>query len=82
MPSRKFWADYYHTIERPISLNQIRTRILNSGYENWAAFEEDVLLIRKNAEAYNAEGSDIVEDARTLEVNKITHPQIDTPPAN
>ncbi|KAI5800530.1 hypothetical protein FPQ18DRAFT_253151 [Pyronema domesticum] len=67
LPSRKFWADYYHTIERPISLNQIRTRILNSGYENWAAFEEDVLLIRKNAEAYNAEGSDIVEDARTLE---------------
>lgn len=55
-------------IARPISLNQIRTRVSNGTYEQWSDFEEDILLIKKNAEEYNAEGSDIVKDARTLEV--------------
>jgi hypothetical protein len=68
LPSRKFYAEYFRVIARPISLNQIRTRVSNGTYEQWSDFEEDILLIRKNAEEYNAEGSDIVKDARTLEV--------------
>ncbi|KAF8543405.1 hypothetical protein BDD12DRAFT_820159 [Trichophaea hybrida] len=67
LPSKKFYAEYFRVIARPISLNQIRNRASNSIYEQWSDFEEDILLIRKNAEEYNAEGSDIVKDARTLE---------------
>jgi hypothetical protein len=55
-------------IARPISLNQIRNKANDGKFQNWAEFENEVLLIRKNAEEYNAEGSNIVIEARTLEV--------------
>ena len=69
LPSRKYYAEYFRVIARPISLSQIRSKVSQSKYDGWSGFEDDVLLIRKNAEEYNAEGSDIVKDARTLEVS-------------
>ena len=72
LPSRKYYAEYFQVISRPISLSQIRSKVSQSKYDGWPGFEDDVLLIRKNAEEYNAEGSDIVKDARTLEVSVLS----------
>jgi len=68
LPSRKYWADYFRLIERPISLKQISNKVKDGHYRQWADFEEDVCLIRKNAEQYNREGTDIIKHARYLEV--------------
>lgn len=68
LPSRKFYADYYRVISRPTSITQIQKNVKAGKYQQWSEFEEDFGLIKKNAEEYNAEGSDIVRDARLLEV--------------
>lgn len=71
LPARKSYPDYYQVIQQPISLNQIRSRAKDGTYRTWAEFEEAVYLIRKNAEQYNDEASEIVKDARALEVCQI-----------
>lgn len=46
----------------------IKRKIPLGEYPTWSTFENAVSLIRKNAEEFNAEGSDIIKDARVLEV--------------
>lgn len=46
----------------------MQRNVKNGKYQQWSEFEEDWSLIKKNAEEYNAEGSEIVKDARLLEV--------------
>lgn len=48
----------------------IKQRAKDPGYKQWSDFEEAVKLIRVNAETFNAAESDIVRDARKLEVQK------------
>lgn len=48
----------------------IKQRAKDPGYKQWSDFEEAVKLIRVNAETFNAAESDIVRDARKLEVRK------------
>jgi hypothetical protein len=69
LPSKKLYGDYYRLIKKPVSLTQIQKRAKEGKYHGWSDFEEDLLLIRKNAEEYNAPGSEIIKDARELEVN-------------
>jgi len=68
LPSKKTYGDYFRVVKRPISLGQIQKRIRDGKYPQWSEFEEDVFLIKKNALQYNAEKSDVVKDAREMEV--------------
>jgi hypothetical protein len=49
----------------------IKKKVSLGEYSSWSAFEKVVTLIRKNAEEFNAEGSDIIKDARVLEVRMV-----------
>ena len=69
LPSKKAYGDYYRLVKRPISLGQIQKRVKDGKYPQWSEFEEDVLLIKKNALQYNDGQSDVVKDARELEVS-------------
>lgn len=68
LPSKKLYGDYFRIIKTPISLNMIKKKIIQGEYLKWSDFEHAVGLIKKNAEEFNDEGSDIVKDARRLEV--------------
>lgn len=68
LPSKKLYGDYFRIIKTPISLNMIKKKIVLGEYPKWTDFEQAVALIKKNAEEFNDEGSDIVKDARRLDV--------------
>ncbi|RDW73189.1 hypothetical protein BP6252_07096 [Coleophoma cylindrospora] len=75
----KTLKDYYQKIPNPMSLRQISMRIIGnrgrggstgvSDFKNWAALEEDLGLIWKNAMFYNEDGSEIYNLAAELEAS-------------
>ncbi|RPB14325.1 Bromodomain-containing protein [Morchella conica CCBAS932] len=66
LPSKKLYGEYFRIIKQPISLNMIKKKVTQGEYTRWVDFENAVALIKKNAEEFNDEGSDIVKDARKL----------------
>lgn len=66
LPSRKLYPDYYEVIESPIDLKQIAMRIQSGDYGSLADMEKDLLLMIRNACAYNETGSQIYKDAKLL----------------
>lgn len=69
LPSKKLYGEYFRIIKQPISLNMIKKKVTQGEYTRWVDFENAVALIKKNAEEFNDEGSDIVKDARKLNVS-------------
>lgn len=45
--------DYYDIIKKPMDLTTLKDNIKNSKYKSKDAFQEDVMLIFKNAKTYN-----------------------------
>jgi len=79
LPSRVDYKDYYRVITRPVSLLTLKKRVKGvhgknaatgvSDFKSWAAFEEEVSTIWKNAYLYNEDGSDIFLLAKELQVS-------------
>ena len=77
LPARKL-TDYYHLIKNPESLKRIEKKVRGihgrddptgiTMFKSWAAFEEHVSLIWRNAREYNEDGSEISILADKLEV--------------
>jgi hypothetical protein len=76
LPSRTL-LDYYQVIKRPVSLKSIAKRVRGAhgrgaatgvtDFSTWAAFEEEVGYIWKNARAYNEDGSEMFNLAADFE---------------
>jgi len=63
LPSKSHYPDYYHIIKSPISLKMIK----NKKYTSAADFRNDFLVMFKNAQTYNMEGSEVYRDALELQ---------------
>ncbi len=75
--------DYYNLIKYPVSLHSIlkkvkgfqgreKPTIKKSLFQSWAALEDEMSFIWRNAREYNEDGSDIYELAGELEVGRRT----------
>lgn len=74
----KDFKEYYQIIQHPVSIKQIHKRVKGvhgkkaatgvSDYKHWAAFEEEMSYLWKNAFEYNQDGSDIFVLAEELQV--------------
>merc|ERR1712227_967701 len=66
-PSRKELPDYYEIIRRPVDISKIQQRIDDDKYEDMDALEKDFMLMCKNTQQYNEDGSLIFEDSIVLQ---------------
>ncbi|GFY58398.1 protein polybromo-1 [Trichonephila inaurata madagascariensis] len=84
-PSKKDYPDYYEIISNPIDMKTIDSNIKADKYMNEESLLADFRLMFANCKHYNEEGSQIYQDAETLESvlnNKIQEmglTQCDTP---
>lgn len=61
------YPEYYKVITDPIDLKTIATKIRDVDYTNLTELEDDLLLMVKNAQAFNEPGSQIYRDSRMLQ---------------
>merc|ERR1711983_565380 len=67
LPSRKELPDYYEVIRKPVDIAKIQQRIDDDKYEDMDALEKDFMLMCKNTQQYNEDGSLIFEDSIVLQ---------------
>ncbi|XP_076040518.1 protein polybromo isoform X4 [Oratosquilla oratoria] len=67
LPNRRWHADYYIEIKNPISLSQIRKKIVKGDYRYISDMVEDFNLMFDNAQQYNRPDSRIYRDAVKLQ---------------
>ncbi|KAG0718393.1 Protein polybromo-1 [Chionoecetes opilio] len=67
LPNRRWHADYYVEIKNPISMSQIRKKILKGEYRYISEMVEDFNLMFDNAQQYNRPDSRIYRDAIKLQ---------------
>ncbi|KZV99312.1 Bromodomain-containing protein [Exidia glandulosa HHB12029] len=67
LPPRKIYPYYYREIQSPICFNGIAKRVKEKYYKTMEAFAADVNLVFDNAKQFNAEQSQIYEDADILQ---------------
>jgi ATP-dependent helicase STH1/SNF2 len=70
LPHKKFYADYYNIIKRPICMKMIDTNIKKEEYSSLNDMKRDIELLANNARTYNEDGSILYLDANTIEVSK------------
>jgi protein polybromo-1 len=66
LPSRKKYPSYYEVTDNPIDLKMIATKLQQGEYTSFADMEKDLLLMTRNACAFNEPGSQIYKDAKSL----------------
>merc|ERR1712128_209524 len=67
LPSRKELPDYYEVIRKPVDVAKIQQRIEEEKYEDMDDLERDFMVLCKNTQHYNEEGSLIFEDSIVLQ---------------
>ncbi|KXN74192.1 Bromodomain-containing protein, partial [Conidiobolus coronatus NRRL 28638] len=67
LPRRKDYPDYYKAIPSPICLDMIKSNIESDKYDDWSFLFEDFELLVNNAKEYNMPGSEVYEDADTID---------------
>merc|ERR1711983_608098 len=67
LPNRKELPDYYEVIRKPVDIAKIQKRIDEDNYEDMNALEKDFMLMCKNTQQYNEDGSLIFEDSIVLQ---------------
>ncbi|KAK4337108.1 hypothetical protein RND71_043426 [Anisodus tanguticus] len=67
LPSKKELPDYYEVIKKPVDIHKLKLRYKNGRYKSLDEFENDFMLLCKNAQTYNVEGSTIYEDSIVLQ---------------
>jgi hypothetical protein len=75
---RTDFKEYYQVIQHPVALKPLRKRVMGvhgkkaathiSEFKDWAAFEEEMSYLWRNAFQYNEDGSDIYVLAEDLRV--------------
>merc|ERR1712020_157484 len=66
-PSKRDYPDYYDVISKPMDMTLIRQKMREDEYQSADALVDDVKLMFNNCKTYNVEGSDIYNNAITLE---------------
>ncbi|CAG8533481.1 12468_t:CDS:2 [Ambispora leptoticha] len=67
LPDKGEYPDYYEEIHQPIALDNIESKINANEYPDLKTFYADFNLMFENAKTYNAEGSQIYQDAVQLQ---------------
>jgi len=67
LPSRKELPDYYEVIRKPVDIAKIKQKIDDDKYEDMDALERDFMILCKNTQHYNEDGSLIFEDSIVLQ---------------
>lgn len=67
LPSKKELPDYYEVIKKPVDFKKIKNRINNHRYRSIDDLQDDFMLLCRNAQIYNVEGSLIYEDSVILQ---------------
>ncbi|KAJ8965410.1 hypothetical protein NQ314_004162 [Rhamnusium bicolor] len=67
LPSRRFYPDYYREIKNPVSLTQIRRKLLNKAYGTLSEVAGDLTIMFENAKKYNIHTSKLYKDAVKLQ---------------
>uniref|UniRef100_A0AAQ4NYX8 Protein polybromo-1 n=1 Tax=Gasterosteus aculeatus aculeatus TaxID=481459 RepID=A0AAQ4NYX8_GASAC len=67
LPSRKDYPDYYHQINQPICLLQIKNKMKSNEYESVEHVDSDLLRMLENAKRYNVPHSSIYKRALKLQ---------------
>jgi len=67
LPSRKELPDYYEVIRKPVDIAKIQQKIEEEKYEDMDDLERDFMVLCKNTQHYNEEGSLIFEDSIVLQ---------------
>jgi len=65
-PSKRQYADYYQQIQRPVFLQDVKTKLDANAYSSFEAVKQDLELCFTNAKAYNQRNSQIWKDAKHL----------------
>lgn len=66
-PPKRDYPDYYKVIERPTSINDVRTLVQQGKIRSWEDFAKETRLIWSNAKEYNEPSSDIYAITETLQ---------------
>ena len=66
-PSKREYPDYYEVIDQPMDMRTINEKLKANSYRTINDCLSDFRLMFANCKKYNEEGSDIYEDAITLE---------------
>jgi len=67
LPTRDELPDYYEIIRRPVDIQKIESRIEGEKYKDMDALEKDFMMLCKNTQQYNEDGSLIYEDSIVLQ---------------
>ncbi|XP_019875742.2 protein polybromo-1 isoform X3 [Aethina tumida] len=67
LPSRRFYPDYYREIKNPVSLTQIKRKLVKSAYGNLSEVAGDLTIMFENAKKYNIPTSKLYKDAVKLQ---------------
>ncbi|XP_030752668.1 protein polybromo-1 isoform X2 [Sitophilus oryzae] len=67
LPSRKFYPDYYKEIKNPVSLTQIKKKLMNKAYGTISEVAGDLTIMFENAKKYNMPNSKIYKDTVKLQ---------------
>uniref|UniRef100_A0A0B7AIS6 Protein polybromo-1 n=1 Tax=Arion vulgaris TaxID=1028688 RepID=A0A0B7AIS6_9EUPU len=67
LPSRKDYPDYYQVIMEPVDMTMIEAKLKAEKYLTEQALLSDFELMFNNARHYNEEGSQVYQDANTLD---------------
>jgi len=67
LPAKKMYPDYYELIKNPIDMKKIKDKIEAFDYTDVDQYSADFNLMYNNAQEYNQEGSQIFNDAVTLQ---------------
>lgn len=57
LPTRKELPDYYEVIKKPMDFHRIKQRVRDGKYRSVDELEADIMLLCKNAQTYNMDGS-------------------------
>ncbi|KAM4588811.1 protein polybromo-1-like isoform 5-T5 [Odontesthes bonariensis] len=67
LPPRKDYPDYYHQINQPICLHQIKNKMKSNEYESVEHIDADLTRMFENAKRYNVPHSSIYKRALKLQ---------------
>ncbi|KAK3930738.1 Protein polybromo-1 [Frankliniella fusca] len=67
LPSKRYYPDYYKEIKNPISLQQIRNKLLKNSYGTISEVAGDLNVMFENAKKYNRPDSKLYKDAVKLQ---------------
>ncbi|XP_034240054.1 protein polybromo-1 isoform X2 [Thrips palmi] len=67
LPSKRYYPDYYKEIKNPISLQQIRNKLIKGEYGTVSEVAGDLNVMFENAKKYNRPDSKLYKDAVKLQ---------------